>query len=604
MEKTLESKRVKRGFVPAIGSGKDSLSDYTLCLKDLEALSCEPELDLLPIPETIESLKLKSELFKAQAQAEADALEAANLKGAQEDGLNGNKPTTPNTPTTDDPAQSNNSPGHQLQTTNIQNRGNIAQAQLQSNDNHEAPMNERVTQMDRSASGNGRSPPQDPPTFKPRSTTYSHDDYDQPNRKRARGEGMDDEESGREPPRFITAKQQQVIENQKNEQKRANHYMNRAGYTPPSNTTTTNQYSNTHNTNPSNGGGSSSTLKTKTAGNKKFKSPINKPVVAENNGDAGDQGKSSEFKLDLTDDRLKNIDPRMIEAIQNEIMDTTQEVTWNDISGLEHAKKSITETITWPMLRPDIFTGLRGPAKGLLLFGPPGTGKTMIGKCIASQSKATFFSISSSSLTSKWVGDGEKMVRALFAVARCRQPAVIFMDEIDSLLSQRSDGEVEASRRIKTEFLVQFDGAGVGSEDDRILIIGATNRPQEIDEAARRRFQKRLYIPLPETIGRRGLILKLLESQIYELTGEQLDDICDKTAGYSGSDMNGLCREAALGPIRDIAGEDILQVKKDNLRPIMYNDFINGLLQVRASVSDKDLDLYKKWDQQFGSMAK
>ena len=113
-----------------------------------------------------------------------------------------------------------------------------------------------------------------------------------------------------------------------------------------------------------------------------------------------------------------------------------------------------------PLLRPDIFTGLRGPPKSLLLFGPPGTGKTLIGKCIAAQSGSTFFSISASSLTSKWVGEGEKMVRALFAVAKVNSPSVVFIDEIDSLLSSRSDGEHESSRRIKTEFLVQLDGAG------------------------------------------------------------------------------------------------------------------------------------------------
>ncbi|KAI7817574.1 P-loop containing nucleoside triphosphate hydrolase protein [Gamsiella multidivaricata] len=301
--------------------------------------------------------------------------------------------------------------------------------------------------------------------------------------------------------------------------------------------------------------------------------------------------------------KLRNIDPKMVEAINNEIMESLPVVTWDDISGLEHAKKSIKETITWPMLRPDIFTGLRRPPKGLLLFGPPGTGKTMIGKCIASQSKATFFSISSSSLTSKWVGDGEKMVRALFAVARCHQPAVIFMDEIDSLLSQRSDGEVEASRRIKTEFLVQFDGVGVGGEEDRILIVGATNRPQEIDEAARRRFQKRLYIPLPENQGRHSLMMRLLATQPHDLTPEQILDICERTAGYSGSDMTGLCREAALGPVRAIQG-DILEIGLDALRPINHSDFLEALSQVRASVSDRDLNLYRNWDMEYGSMAK
>nr|CAI5828105.1 unnamed protein product [Callosobruchus analis] len=187
----------------------------------------------------------------------------------------------------------------------------------------------------------------------------------------------------------------------------------------------------------------------------------------------------------------------MVELIKSEIMDVGPNVHWNDVVGLEFAKAAIQEAVVWPMLRPDIFTGLRRPPKGILLFGPPGTGKTLIGKCVASQSKSTFFSISASSLTSKWVGEGEKMVRALFTVARVHQPAVIFIDEIDSLLTQRNDTEHESSRRIKTEFLVQLDGAMTDNEE-RILVIGATNRPQELDEAARRRFVKRLYIPLPE----------------------------------------------------------------------------------------------------------
>jgi len=148
------------------------------------------------------------------------------------------------------------------------------------------------------------------------------------------------------------------------------------------------------------------------------------------------------------------------------------------------------------MLRPDIFTGLRAPPKGLLLFGPPGTGKTMLARAIASEGKATFFSISASSLTSKWVGEGEKMVRTLFAMANIKQPSIIFLDEIDSLLCSRAQGQLESSRRIKTEFFIQLDGTRT-KENDRVLVIGATNRPMELDDAVRRRFVKRLYIPLP-----------------------------------------------------------------------------------------------------------
>ncbi|CAH2267680.1 jg4249, partial [Pararge aegeria aegeria] len=172
--------------------------------------------------------------------------------------------------------------------------------------------------------------------------------------------------------------------------------------------------------------------------------------------------KQEESEPVISDERLKHIDPKMIELIESEIIDKGTPIGWEDIAGLQMAKSVIQEAVVWPLLRPDIFTGLRRPPRGILLFGPPGTGKTLIGKCVAAQCHATFFSISASSLTSKWIGDGEKMVRALFAVARCHQPAVIFIDEIDSLLTQRNDSEHEATRRIKTEFLVQFDGAATG----------------------------------------------------------------------------------------------------------------------------------------------
>ncbi|KAJ2668097.1 putative 26S proteasome subunit yta6 [Coemansia sp. RSA 1085] len=307
---------------------------------------------------------------------------------------------------------------------------------------------------------------------------------------------------------------------------------------------------------------------------------------------AGDEGEA--------DERLKNIDPRMVEMIESDILTTTQTVTWDDIAGLSQAKRAVHMAVIYPLLKPELFQGIRSPPKGLLLFGPPGTGKTLIGKCIASQAGATFFNISASSLTSKWIGEGEKMVRALFAVARVRQPTVIFIDEIDSLLTQRTDGEQEATRRIKTEFLVQLDGCGTSTED-RIILLGATNRPQELDEAARRRFPKRLYVPLPDRSGRRAIVANLLRKQTHGLTDPQLEAICDQTDGFSGADMDTLCREAAFGPIRCIT--DIASANLEDVRPINYADFEYALTQVRPSVSPKDLEIHVQFNKQYGMSA-
>lgn len=313
----------------------------------------------------------------------------------------------------------------------------------------------------------------------------------------------------------------------------------------------------------------------------------------------GGMSRNSTQEPQILDERLKNFEPKIIELIMSEIMDHGPPVAWDDIAGLEFAKTTIKEIVVWPMLRPDIFTGLRGPPKGILLFGPPGTGKTLIGKCIACQSGATFFSISASSLTSKWVGEGEKMVRALFAIARCHQPAVIFIDEIDSLLSQRTDGEHDSSRRIKTEFLVQLDGATTAA-DDRILVVGATNRPQEIDEAARRRLAKRLYIPLPEAAARLQIVTNLMAQEKNQLREQELESVVTATEGFSGADMTQLCREAALGPIRSIQLNDIATITTDQVRPILYSDFQEALKTVRPSVSSKDLELYEEWNRTFG----
>ncbi|XP_022172151.1 fidgetin-like protein 1 isoform X2 [Myzus persicae] len=312
--------------------------------------------------------------------------------------------------------------------------------------------------------------------------------------------------------------------------------------------------------------------------------------------------KKDEARNESTTDEnpyLKNIDPKMVEMIRNEIIECKNLITWDDISGLQFAKNTIQESVIWPLLRPDIFKGIRRPPKGILLFGPPGTGKTLIGKCIASQSNSTFFSISASTITSKWIGEGEKSVRALFAVARCHQPAVIFIDEIDSLLCQRSEQEHESSRKIKTEFLIQLDGAGT-SDDDRILIIGATNRPQELDEAARRRLVKKLYIRLPDPQARKDMIKKLVNSENHVLSDDDLEKIASLSNGYSGADMKSLCQEASLGPIRSMSFDMINKIEADQVRPINLQDFLSALKIVMPSVSSEDLNHYVAWNDKFG----
>ena len=303
------------------------------------------------------------------------------------------------------------------------------------------------------------------------------------------------------------------------------------------------------------------------------------------------------------EEKLKGFDEKMIEFIQSEILSSSPDVHWDDIAGLEFAKKTIKEIIIWPMLRPDLFNGIRRPPKGLLLFGPPGTGKTMIAKAIASQSKSMFFNISASSLMSKWIGESEKLVRTLFALASFYQPSVVFIDEIDSLLTSRSENENEASRRIKTEFLVQLDGAGTNAED-RILIIGATNRPQEIDDAFVRRLSKRLYIPLPNKISRKQLIMRVLEKERknnnkYDITDADIDDIITKTKGYSGSDLINVCKEAAMMPIRSI--EDITNCQLEHLRGVNKNDFDEALFNVKPSINEKSIEQYVEWNKNFGS---
>jgi len=163
------------------------------------------------------------------------------------------------------------------------------------------------------------------------------------------------------------------------------------------------------------------------------------------------------------------------------------QVKFADIAGLETAKQIVYESLVYPSRRPDIFTGLRAPTKGILLYGPPGNGKTMVARAIACEAGFKFYNFSAGTLLSKFVGESEKLVKALFSMARMTQPSVIFIDEIDSILSQRSSGEQDHVRKVKNEFLIQFEGVA-SSGEDWVFVVAATNRPYDLDSAVLRRF--------------------------------------------------------------------------------------------------------------------
>lgn len=241
----------------------------------------------------------------------------------------------------------------------------------------------------------------------------------------------------------------------------------------------------------------------------------------------------------------KGVDENAAKQIFNEIVVSGDEVHWDDVAGLDIAKKALKEAVVYPFLRPDLFMGLREPARGMLLFGPPGTGKTMLARAVATESRSTFFAISASSLTSKWLGESEKLVRALFSLAKALAPSIIFVDEIDSLLSSRGgSSEHESTRRIKTEFLIQWSdlqraAAGKQQSDrekqegdaSRVLVLAATNMPWAIDEAARRRFVRRQYIPLPESHVRESQLRTLLSHQKHDLTKDDIQVLVELTDG-------------------------------------------------------------------------
>ena len=224
----------------------------------------------------------------------------------------------------------------------------------------------------------------------------------------------------------------------------------------------------------------------------------------------------------------------------------------------------------------------------------------MIGKAIAHESGATFFSMSASSFGSKYHGEGEKLVKYLFAEASKSAPSVVFIDEVDSMLSQRKSNEDEASRKVKTEFLAQFDGVRNVS-DGRVLVIGATNRPQDLDDAARRRFAKRLYIPLPDKHGREALLHNILRNKSHSLVDSEFEKLASDTEGFSGADLKILCEDVfnvRLESLLEIE-EDIMHIDANEIPPISYEHFRQSLSRMNASVSSDDLQMYIDWNDAY-----
>eukprot|EP00252_Welwitschia_mirabilis_P021048 TRINITY_DN528_c0_g1_i1.p1 TRINITY_DN528_c0_g1~~TRINITY_DN528_c0_g1_i1.p1 ORF type:complete len:1249 (-),score=322.97 TRINITY_DN528_c0_g1_i1:309-4055(-) len=292
-------------------------------------------------------------------------------------------------------------------------------------------------------------------------------------------------------------------------------------------------------------------------------------------------------------------------------------VTFDDIGALENVKDTLKELVMLPLQRPELFCKgqLTKPCKGILLFGPPGTGKTMLAKAVATEAGANFINISMSSITSKWFGEGEKYVKAVFSLASKISPSVIFVDEVDSMLGRRENpGEHEAMRKMKNEFMVNWDGLRT-KDKERVLVLAATNRPFDLDEAVIRRLPRRLMVNLPDAPNR-AKILKVILAKEELAPDVDLDAIANMTEGYSGSDLKNLCVTAAYCPIREILEREKKERElalaegrpppalsgSTDIRPLNMNDMRYAHEQVCASVSSESANMTEllQWNDLYG----
>jgi len=300
--------------------------------------------------------------------------------------------------------------------------------------------------------------------------------------------------------------------------------------------------------------------------------------------------------------RVSSEEQELIDMISGTIVTESPKVNWEDIAGLENVKQALREAIVLPIAKPELFTGARRPWSGILLFGPPGCGKTLLAKAAATECKATFFSASSADLLSKWLGESEKLISALFKLARLKAPSLIFMDEIDSIATKRGEGsESGGERRVKTQLLSEIQGLK-STHDKPLLVLGATNRPWDIDNAMLSRFEKRVQVPLPDMKARAGIFKIHTEGVNTALTDEDFIELAVRSEGYSGRDIANVCREVIMLPIRELDMAGLLENSDQeiNVRDITLNDFKKTLKKVKPMTNKALMKQYNEWAQEFG----
>ena len=288
------------------------------------------------------------------------------------------------------------------------------------------------------------------------------------------------------------------------------------------------------------------------------------------------------------------------EIISSSIVSEKPEITWNDIGNLSEVKREIKEAIILPFIKKPKF--VEAP-RTILLYGPPGTGKTLLAKASSNVLNATFFEARGSSLLSKYFGESTKLVNALFNKARKEQPSIIFMDELDSLAPSREANINESSRRVLGQLLIEIEGFSTRKED-KILIMGATNKPWDLDDALVSRFQKRIYIPLPDFESRKDIFKIHLRGA--ELNGISLEELAKKSEGFSGRDIANVCREAIMNMVRkenpELESLDFEKIKNYSLkyRALTKNDFDLAFEKIKPSVETQSIEKYEEWKKEFG----